>query len=410
MLEIYEINEGIRAYLLPADKFSVCCMSVLIKRRLSRDEVTMNALIPAVLRQGCEKYTGITDINRAADELDGGKVDIINMKKGGIQLMDFYFEVLDNGDNIKRAVDLTGEIMLRPLSENGGFKSEYVERAKTELKAAIKAMKDDKREYAKNRLISEMFSGESIGIYGDGYLEDIDRITPRKLFEHYRRIIGESEIYIIAVGSFDSKIKEYIRQFDIGGRKDSPGKESAAGSGKTGRIIEDMDVTQGKLCAGMRMDGDYFTLVCANEILGRSANSRLFTNIREKEGLCYYITTSVPRGMGAVILQAGISGKNLDKVMNLTAKELSEFRKVSDDEIKTAKDNIIKNYELTGDRPQSIMNLCLDGILWGGGYESGELVGSIKAVNNEDIRKTFADRGFETIYFLREAGNTDENS
>ncbi len=410
-MEIYDINQGIRAYLIPKDKFSVCCMSVLVKRRLDRGEVTMNALLAGVLRQGCEKYPEITDINKAAAELDGAKTDIVNMKKGGVQLLDFYTEVLNNNDNLRRAVDLVGELVLRPLKEDGGFKKAYVDRAKTELRAAIKAMKDDKREYAKNRLISEMFAGESFGIYGDGYEDDIDKITPVKLFEHYRRIIGESGIDIIVVGNFDSeKIKEYLKQFDIGGRKADLKEKENPGEGKTGRITEDMDVTQGKLCAGFRCGGDYYTLVCANEILGRSANSRLFTNVREKEGLCYYITTSALRCNNAVLLQAGISKDNLDRVTELVEKELSEFWKVSDDEINTAKANIIKNYELTDDRPESIMDLCLGGILWGGGLDSAEAAAGIKAVSNEDIRKTFKDKKLETIYFLREAGDTDENS
>ena len=410
-MEIYDINQGIRAYLIPKDKFSVCCMSVLVKRRLDRGEVTMNALLAGVLRQGCEKYPEITDINKAAAELDGAKTDIVNMKKGGVQLLDFYTEVLNNNDNLRRVVDLVGELVLRPLKEDGGFKKAYVDRAKTELRAAIKAMKDDKREYAKNRLISEMFAGESFGIYGDGYEDDIDKITPVKLFEHYRRIIGESGIDIIVVGNFDSeKIKEYLKQFDIGGRKADLKEKENPGEGKTGRITEDMDVTQGKLCAGFRCGGDYYTLVCANEILGRSANSRLFTNVREKEGLCYYITTSALRCNNAVLLQAGISKDNLDRVTELVEKELSEFWKVSDDEINTAKANIIKNYELTDDRPESIMDLCLGGILWGGGLDSAEAAAGIKAVSNEDIRKTFKDKKLETIYFLREAGDTDENS
>lgn len=405
------MNEGVRVHLIPKNKFSVCCISVMIVRQLRREEVTKNALIAKILKLGSEKYPSVTQIGKAADELDGGRVDIVNMKKGNYQIIDFYAEVLDKNDNPVKAAKLLSELMLKPLTEGEGFKNEYVIKAKKELRDAIRAKADDKREYAKNRLIEEMFSEEPFGIYGDGYEDDIDKITAEELLTYYNDIVTDSRTEIIAAGSFDSdKLKKAVEIFDTGARKTDDTENVNFSGRKKGLVTENMEVAQSKLCAGFSSASDYYSLICANEILGGGANSRLFMNVREKEGLCYYISTSVSRGVKAVILQAGISAESLDKVVSAANSTLGSFGEITDYDIERAKSDIVRKYTLMEDSCEGIMNICLNGILYGGEKDVESFCEKVKAVGNDTVRKAFDGCELETVFLLKEGRAVNENS
>ncbi|MCD7777920.1 MAG: hypothetical protein LUH47_05385, partial [Clostridiales bacterium] len=202
-MEIAELGNGVKVFMYKEDKFNSCGVAVLLRRRLTRDEVTANALLVNVMGLGCRKYRSPAELNRAADRLFGGCFDCVNMKKGNWQLSEFYAETVNKGDNVKNTLKFLGDIILKPLTVGKGFKPEYVEREKQALKSIIYSVKDNKKDYAKRKLEEKMFIDEGYGIYGDGYIEDVDKITSEGLYRHYTDIIGTSAVDTIAVGNFD---------------------------------------------------------------------------------------------------------------------------------------------------------------------------------------------------------------
>ena len=402
-MKILNINKGIRGYIIDDDKFRGCSIAVVLRLPLKRETVTRNALIVNVLGLGSKNYPSPMQLNRAAEEMFGGGLECVNVKKGDSQLLEFYAEVINKDDNIKNALYIMKEVIFNPLIENGRFRKDYTEREKTALRLSINSIKDDKREYAKTRLTEEMFSGEPFGVFGDGYAEDIEKITPETLYDGYRDIIKTAEIDIILVGNMCvENVCRYLAEFDKGERYFPEESISAKKVTETRRITEDMDITQGKLCMGVRTCADYYPLLAANEILGGGSDSRLFMNVREKEGLCYYITSSVVRCCKSLIIQAGISKKDLDKVIEIICRELREFYNVSDEEIEGAKRNIIKHYTASEDVLGSISDFCMGGILGGEVYLPKDGAEKIKNTAAADVRNVFKDTFPDTIYFLRE--------
>ncbi|MCD7777586.1 MAG: insulinase family protein, partial [Clostridiales bacterium] len=177
----------------------------------------------------------------------------------------------------------------------------------------------------------------------------------------------------------------------------------------TSYITEKMDITQGKLCMGIRTKTDYYALLTANEIFGGGANSRLFMKAREEKSLCYYISSNVVRCNGAVIVQSGISSENVRRVNDIISEELKNFEKVTEKEIENAKESIIKRYTAAEDNLSTLSDFCLSGAIYNGAASPREAAKKIKAADSDEIRNAFADAYIDTVYFLKEGRKADEN-
>lgn len=404
-MEVFDINRGIKAYLAADDKFCSCGFAVLFKRELKKDEVTKNALLANVLGLGCADYPSPSALGRAAAGSFGGGFDCVNMKKGGFQLLEFYADCVNEGDNVKNALGFLRNVIFEPLTDGEGFKAEYVERAKKGLREIILSRKDDKKQYARERLFEEMFDGEGAGIPGDGYAEEVCGISPRELYSHYKRVISQSEILIIAVGGFDSEtVKRGLRAFDIGGREQKISGRQTERRKKPKMISEEMDVEQSKLCVGISLSGDYYETLTANEIFGGCARSRLFLKAREEEGLCYYISSSVCRGLNACVLQSGVSLENAERVIEIVKRELSEMENLSDKEIDSAKEGLAKRYSEINDDLSGLENFCLGAALWGGAASPNEAKERIMSLENNKVKNAFKDAQINTVYLLKGKG------
>jgi len=91
-------------------------------------------------------------------------------------------------------------------------------------------------------------------------------------------------------------------------------------------------------------DKDYLATVILANILGGSMSSRLFINIREKHGLCYWIHSSLStyQDTGSLVLEAGLDKKRIKQAVTLILQELTNIKKqgITKEELKKAKENI----------------------------------------------------------------------
>lgn len=64
-----------------------------------------------------------------------------------------------------------------------------------------------------------------------------------------------------------------------------------------------------------------------NYIFGGTATSLLFTNVREKESLCYYCRSIYDGYCGVIFVESGVEGKNVEKAYKSTLNELEKLKK-----------------------------------------------------------------------------------
>src|SRR5690606_19873523 len=94
--------------------------------------------------------------------------------------------------------------LLNPKTvNNDSFDEQIVEKEKRTLKQRIQAVFDDKMRYANLRLVQEMCKNEPYSVPVNGYLEDVDQINAKNLFNYYKKSLAEDELDLFIVGDFD---------------------------------------------------------------------------------------------------------------------------------------------------------------------------------------------------------------
>ena len=178
-------------------------------------------------------------------------------------------------------------------------------------------------------------------------------------------------------------------------------------SEKENTIQYSMDVNQGKLIIGLDLDFNqedlrYDTMIY-NSLLGGSANSKLFQNVREKASLAYTASSSYLRLKNNILINCGIEIENFEKALNIIKEQIEDMKKgdFSEVDIENAKKGIIdaiksiddeQDTEITYFFGQELSNIKIDIK----GYE--ERVSKVNKKNVIDIANKVS---INTIYFLR---------
>ena len=81
-LKTLEIGKNVKLTLIPESKFKTNLVSVYILRELDRKEVTKNALLPGILKSGCNKYKTLGQLTDREEELYGSYLHAGASKRG----------------------------------------------------------------------------------------------------------------------------------------------------------------------------------------------------------------------------------------------------------------------------------------------------------------------------------------
>jgi predicted Zn-dependent peptidase len=134
-----------------------------------------------------------------------------------------------------------------------------------------------------------------------------------------------------------------------------------------------------------------FTCYILNTLLGGGMSSRLFQNIREKQGLAYAVFSELNpyRDTGCLSIYAGTSAEAAGKVVELILKEFRQLKQelVPEDELRRAKDHLKGSLMLSLESTSSRMsNLARQEMYFGRFFSLDELVESIEAVTAANIQ------------------------
>ena len=377
--KVASVND-ISVYQVKSDKFKTNSINIFFIGNLSRENATKNALLPAVLRRGCQRFPTSQNIALYLEELYGASFDCGVAKKGECHILQFYIDHISDkyahkdADLFEKSFDLLYEIIMAPVLEDGIFKEEYIEREKENLKNLIESRVNDKLSYSVERCFEEMCKDEPFGIYEYGTVGDLAAINSRNLYEYYTYLLQNLPMQIFISGDIEEdKIKwvvERLSQIKRGQVKNIAVGAVRQQSGEVRNVIEKMNINQGKLSLGFRTntspdEEDYYKLMVYNGILGGGVHSKLFQNVREKESLAYYVFSRMEKFKGLMIISGGIEIKNKDKALEIILRQMDEIKEgnISDYEYAST----LKTIE-TGIKSLRDSQLQISGFLFGADY------------------------------------------
>lgn len=418
-----EIKQGIKLHCIKTDKYKTDISCVIITTPLKRDTVTKNALIPFMLRRGSKKLPSQYLISKELENLYGASFNCGVDKMGDNVVLKFCIEsisteyALNSEDVLKENLEDLLDIVFNPVEKDGKLNEDFLDIEKQNLKTVIESKIDDKDVYAFDRCISEMYGENGYGLYKYGYIEDIDKISIEELSNYYNYLIQNSKIDIFVSGNIDEnritgllkanenikKLKPRIENYILNNEY----TESKEIVEKVKEVTESMNVTQGKLVLGLDIVSDIENLqtiaMVYNAILGDSANSMIFQNVREKAGLAYSAKSTLVKQKLNIFIRCGIQIENYEKAVEIIKLQLENIKKgeFSEDDIIDAKTYLISGLKNVYEEQDTEIVYYIGQEIAKTNLTFEEYLKKIEKVTKEDVINLANQINLNTIYFLK---------
>lgn len=252
------------------------------------------------------------------------------------------------------ALDVLSDILQNSTFEN--FEKEVFK-----LKGEIVSDLDSPQVKASDALIEKIYENHYYGNSLSKTLNDVDKIQKQDVVDVLSQIMNSKKVISIA-GDFndEEKLVDYIvKKFNFMKSSESVSKISdipALNLPNGDEIIKIVknDAKQAQIFKGMIVDTqfseDYPKIVVMNNILGSSGlSSRLFVELRDKQGLAYTVRSALEplRHSSLFYFYIGTEPKNIEKSLEGFKIEAGKMAKdyVSDIELSGAKENILGRLE-----------------------------------------------------------------
>ncbi len=411
------IADGVFFNSINDNRFKTMKITANLVVPLSSDTASANALLLGLLSRSSKAYPNFRSLSRKLAALYGANLTTAVRKVGDRQVLSISASGIDdryalNGDSVARDVsNLLCDVIFEPNVVNNEFVSSEVEQERRQLLDVLDSEFNEKRTYANSQLIKHMCQNEVFGIKRFGTADQIKALTPSSLYSTWQNLLKTAYVEIMYIGdsSPENALEVFKAKFSQYNRTPEKAQNSVVRKvTEVNRIVEEMNVSQSKLVMGFRTDSaepdsDVIAtrLMCA--ILGGTASSKLFCNVREKQSLCYYCSSIYDRQKGILIVDSGVEGQNLEKAEQGILKEISDMQNgiISDFEIDSAKKAVINSFNTTNDTVSGI-EVWYSSQLFDSEFKTiAQLSDEINAVTKDQIINSAKKLALDTVYVLK---------
>ncbi len=414
------ISEGIRFSRISDEKFKSSRISLNLIVPLGSETASENAIQPLLWQKGCRSCPDFTLLNRRLDGMYGAALYGDVLKFGGYQILNLSISglydrfTMENRALVREYAELLCDLVLEPKIFDGRFDATDVATEKLNLLDTIDAEINDKRSYAVSRCLSYMYEGTNIAVKKLGERADAEKITPESAAAAYRRVIdtAAAEIVFVGCGGADDALEVFrSRLGGLSRHAISYDPEPPVIPEREPRFIcESMDVTQGKLVMALRGRTELdargrLAARVVSAMLGGTAFSLLFKNVREKLSLCYYCLSRYDRGAGTLLLDSGVEAAKAEAARDAMLKQLDDIKegRFSDDDFDHTLLAMRNSLRSVGDSLSSLEAWYSTQIFTGGGMSPDEEETLMRTLTREEIAEAASDFKLDTVFLLKGA-------
>ena len=421
MTETIHLTPGVVLRCIPDSRFKKGAMSIQLLRPMADSESALNALLPAVLLRGTEQSPDLRAITERLDSLYGASIGALVRRIGNVQTVGFYLSfmedrfALDGDEILAPMIAFAEEALLRPRLEKGLLDPDFVDSEKKNLISTIESELNDKRSYAAGQMLRRMCRGDSFAVPRLGRVEDVAKITPESLTEHYRRILENSFAEIFYVGTAaPRRVAELLmplaRKLALGQPK-LPEQTAFVPQAEPSAFSEEMDIAQSKLSMGFyngitNREPDFAAMQVFNAVYGAGMTSKLFVHVREKLSLCYYANSAYYGSKGIVTVSCGIDAERYAQAREEILRQLEAVRRgeITAEELEGAKLSLLSSLRGVPDSPGALESFygtaAVSGMLW----DIPEYMERIRAVTAGDVARVARSLRLHTEFLLKGVG------
>ncbi len=335
-----QLTEGVNLHIMPTEKYKTVRIVMKFRAPLDKETITKRALLSSLIETNSEKYPTQTALRSELSSLFGASFGTSVTKKGKVHILTVSLSVVNEkyltmSDSIlTKSIDFLKEIIFNPNVSDGHFDKATFTREKENLVDYYDSIADDKQTYANLELQKLFFDEASQKIPSIGTKEDLAEITETSLYNYYKKMLQEDQIDVYVLGDINEKqLMTQLKEFPFESRGIIQPElfYKQADFKKMNSKTESQDIKQAKFNLGYTTDifylqNNYYAGQLFNGLFGGFPHSKLFVNVREKESLAYYASSSLDTFRGMMIVQTGIDSKKLDQVKEIVTLQLKEMQ------------------------------------------------------------------------------------
>ena len=412
------------------NKFKTEALGLSFSIPLTPRDYLLNMLLSGIMRRGTERLPSHAAVNRALDMLYAAVVEIssntcastLSLNVGADFLADRH--VPDRTDVFGGVIGIIGELLTAPKKTDGLFDADTLKSEITIVRDALLAERNNTRAYAAMRC-KELLHRENANYPTLEYLlENIDTVSVEELSAYHEKLLKNAELSVFYVGAKDGDAVAKTLGEAFGAKLTCADVKCVPDVITDSREYiyaeEQMDVSQAKLSMGFVTGTGYnradrHAAIMLNEILGASPSSKLFINVREKQSLCYYCSSSYSAVSGNIMVSCGFDESNKDKVISEILAQLDAIRNgdISEAELACARNSLGYSYAQIYDSPFSLQAFYATRSCFGVTETVEECRDALMSVTREDIIKLAGKIRYDSCFFVsgngRECGQEVED-
>ena len=242
------------------------------------------------------------------------------------------YHIKANAENFDLACDILSDMLYDSL-----FKAKEIAKEKGVVIEEIKMYEDQPIQYAEILCEESLFKGSDLEHNIAGTRESISKMTRQNIIHYLNDYYTPQNAVLIVVGKLGKNIKKVLNKYFVRpgfGKSCSQAKfEPLSLKQKEPKIsLSYKKTNQAHLALGFPaysyFHPDLYAFYLLATILGGNMSSRLFIDVREKQGLCYYIRTQadVYEDTGDLMIRSGIDINKLAKALEIIFKDLREIK------------------------------------------------------------------------------------
>jgi len=340
---LHKYDNGLRLVVVPMKSTKTVTVLVLVgtgSRYETKDINGISHFLEHMMFKGTTKRPNAIDISRELDSI-GAEYNAFTSK----EYTGYYAK--SSNENLELITDVVSDIFL-----NSKLDAEEIEREKGVITEEINMYLDDPPRHVGELFETLLYGDQPSGWNIAGEKEIIQKLTRNNFVNYFDSHYVAKDTIIAVAGNVDKEkvrdelIPKFFKGSRIGDKLDRfPISES---QDKPEIIIKYKKTDQTHFILGVRAY-DIFSpkkeaAQVLSVILGGGMSSRLFISVRERQGLAYYISSSLDlyTDHGYLGTQSGVNNGKAEKAIETVLKEYKNIKDnlVPEEEIKKAKEFI----------------------------------------------------------------------
>lgn len=368
----YDLN-SYKLHILKNNKMKTCTMQIDFRDKVLNSNLQAKTMLSDIITDCSKDYENRKDITIALEDLYRPAFYGSTIRTGAVvtDIFNYSFiapKYINEDSYYEEVLKFPFDMILNPKVINKEFEITSFNVIKERTKRDILSLENDPVKTSIQRASIAMDLESLCAKTLLGTEEELEEMTPIKLYEEYKKMINESfcDIFIIGDVDFDETYKIVKKHFKLNTIKAKRLEYSVTNKSVKKPTIKSDDslFVQSSLIMIYNLEDltkheKDVVLQMYNFILGSGGmSSKLYQKVREENSLCYGVYSLFLKHDNLLMIQVSLDEENREKAIKLTKECIKEMEKgeITEEIFEHAKMNLLASLKMRLDNNSAILN------------------------------------------------------